>query len=215
VPQLNPIGKQGSPLPGGLPQQGNLPINTINKGTLPIINQGNGNNQGNGTGNGQIINKVPPGIDLAHGGNGVKINPVTPGNNVTTLPTNKIDPVVTGNHQNGNTGIVHKIDPVVTNRVPTAPNGNTGVVGPLHNNVIVNGQNNNKLIGNGPVNNRIINNGPANNPQQFRPVTNFHPTVVTTGNNAPMQSRAQMLQSPAHNFSGGGGGGNMMARSFH
>jgi caspase domain-containing protein len=210
VPQLNPIGKQGGLLPGGLPQQGNLPINTINKGTLPIINQGNnqanGNNQGNGTGvgNGQIINKVPPGIDLAHGGTGVKINPVTTGNNVTTLPTNKIDPVVTGNHlptpPNGNTGIVNKIDPVVTNRLPTAPNGNTGIIKPI--------QGNGQVINNGVVKNKLINNGPANNnaPQ-------FHPTMVTTGNNASLQSHGPMMQGPVHNFGSGGGNNNM--RSFH
>ncbi len=203
--QINPVQFGGS-------QQGNLPINK-----LPIVNpvqgngQGNGNSQGNGigVGNGQIINKVAPGVDLAHGVNGAKIDPVINGNShITTLPTNRIDPVTTGSH------------------VPTLPNGNPGNIDPkLHNNVIVqqptggsnnNGALNNKLITNGPVNQKLITNGPANNTApQFHPaVNNFHPTVVTTGNNAPLQSHAPVMQAPLHNF-GGGGGGNMMMRSFH
>ncbi len=200
--QINPVQMGGS-------QQGNLPINK-----LPVLNpmpgngQGNGNNQGNGIGVGNGLNKLAPGIDLAHGSNGSKIEPVITGNhNITTLPTNKIDPVVTGNH------------------VPTLPNGNPGNIDPkLHTNVIVQqptgGSNtgvvNNKLITNG--HDRLLNSGPANNnPAQFHPViNNFHPTTIT-GNNSPMQSRAQMIQPPVRNFGGGGGGGggNIMMHAFH
>jgi hypothetical protein len=58
------------------------------------------------------------------------------------------------------------------------------------------------------VNNKLINNGPANNnaPQ-------FHPTMVTSGNNASLQSHGPMMQGPVHNFGSGGGNNNM--RSFH
>jgi hypothetical protein len=202
---------QINPVQNGAPLQGNLPINK-----LPVLNgpgngqgngQGNGNNQGNGigVGNGQILNKVAPGVDLAHGANGLKIDPVNNGNNhITTLPTNKIDPVVTGNH------------------TPTLPNSNPGNIDPkLHTNVIVqqptggsnNGAVNNKLITNEHVNDKLINNGPTNNSApQFHPVTNnFHPTVLTSGNNAPAQSHGPVMQAPVRTF-GGGGGGNMMMR---
>jgi hypothetical protein len=174
--QLNPVFKQGGLLPGGLPQPGN----NI---------QGNGNSQGNGLGNGQIINKVAPGIDLAHGANGVKINPVTTGNNVITLRINKIDPVL-------------------TNRLPT--DGSTGIIKPRGNGqTIGNGVVNNKLINN----NRPVNNAPANNTApQFRPViNNVHPTMITSGNNMQAQSHASVMQAPARNF-GNGSGNNM--RSF-
>src|SRR5262249_46651512 len=222
-PQQNPIFKQGGL--NGLPQggQGNLPINpiNINKGTLPGNQVGNlpGNGNGNGNVNTDIINEGPPGIDLAHGTNGVKINPVTNGGtNVTTLPNgntgivNKIDPVVT-NHlpTNGNTGIVNKIDPVVTNHLPT--NGNTGIIKPVTGNgqVINNGTVNNKLITNGPVNNSVLNNGPVNN----GPANNtFHPTNLSNGNGPAFQARAQLVQPQARTFGGNSGGNNMM-HSFH
>jgi hypothetical protein len=227
--QLNPVFKQGGLLPGGLSQPGN------NQGNG--INQGNG--LGNGLGNGQIINKVAPGIDLAHGANGVKINPVTTGNNVTTLPTNKIDPVVTKNLPNApngspgainngaiNNGAINKIAPVVTKNLPNTPNGNPGVVNKIDpvvtnrlpangNTGIIKPQGNGQTLNNGVVNNKLINNGRANNNNapQFHPVTsNVHPTMVTTGSNMAAQSHAPVMQGPARNF---GGGGNNNMRSFH
>jgi Caspase domain len=195
---------QINPVQNGAPLQGNLPINK-----LPVLNPtpGNGNNQGNGVGNGQILNKVAPGVDLAHGANGLKIDPVINGNNhITTLPTNKIEPVVTGNH------------------TPTLPNGNAGNIDPkLHTNVIVqqptggstnNGAVNNKLITNEHEHDKLISNGPTNNNNapQFHPlVNNVHPTVLTNSNNAPQQFHGPVMQAPVRNF-GGGGGGNMMMR---
>ena len=102
--------------------------------------------------------------------------------------------------------IVNKIDPVVTNRLPTAPNGNTGIVKPI--------QGNGQAINNGGFNNKLIINGPTNNnAPQFHPASNFHPTVMTTGNNSSLQSHGPVMQGPVRNFGGGGGGNNM--RSFH
>jgi hypothetical protein len=196
--------------------------NPVNNSLTPV-----NPSQGNHT---LLNDKIAPGVDLAKGANGVKLNPVLNDTHVTTLPNNtnpnnnglKLEGAVNGNHlatlPSNNNGL--KLDPAANgSHMPPLANGNAvnhDSKLQLQEHNIVEQQSTSGQFKQGGG--QLLNNG-GNNAMQFHAVNNgsAHPAFLTNGNSAAFQTQRPVMQGPVlqggRNFGGGGGGG--MMKAFH